>query len=519
MSPPYFDFERPTAYTAAEEASSLATGPDTLKEEDYSLETFLKDKPSPSFNIPQYLTNYGLLQLSQEQISKMNAQSLTEIVNRLDLAALGDSALHILKEFYNKNKALNASFNISEAICTRLTYKQLEQLPKQVHSVLNERGYFAQLYKKGLGIELRQLSETPNLQSSPEALAKKRKFIDGVRKWLEGFKTPLVSSFVDQLILEALNIDLLLQKPDLDLFTEYLKRPKDIYTPFRSDYSSKLQHRSDYHYDSYWHNVHSLDVRRWLGQPKLIEEYLRLYFAEHSEVKHAEQFYGYFDPAYVNNIFYEVQLAHGKTLDNLHSIFSKEQADKLRNAKELTILETNKRSFGVDEDVVLHLRVKNIRKIEIDVYEVSTEKHYLSNSGDIDDGVQLDFIEPLTRTVKEIDCSNPFKVNAIDISLAKELQKKPSIYIVDFKGEGVSSRAVIKRGSIVPIKKLTLTGAEIKFYWENGKPIDELDVWFNDRKVHVKEKHIIPYGEANQNVRLVALKDGFAEPVTVNVPQ
>lgn len=259
-------------------------------------------------------------------------------------------------------------------------------------------------------------------------------------------------------------------------------------------------------------------MRRWLQQPKLIEQYLRLFLTEHPDLKHAEQFYGYFDPAYVNNIFYEVQLAQGKTLGNLHSIFSKEQTDKLRNAKELTILETNKKRFAVDEDVVLQLRIKNIKKVDIDVYELSTEKHCLSSTGDIDDSVQLDFIEPLTKTVREIDCDNPFKVITVDFNLAKELERKPSVYVVDFKGEGVSSRAVIRRGSIVPIKKLTLTGVEIKFYWENGKPIDELDVWFNDRKVHVKEKHVIPFGENHQNVRLVAVKDGFAESVSVAVP-
>lgn len=162
-----FEYDRPTAYTASEEVSALATGPDTLKDEDYSLEAFLKDKPSPAYNIAQYLTNYGLLQLSQDQISKLSPQSLNELVNRLDLASLGDTAIQILKEFFDKNRALNASFNISEVVCSRLTLKQLEQLPKSVPSVLSDKGYFACLYRKGLGLELRQISETPNIQASP----------------------------------------------------------------------------------------------------------------------------------------------------------------------------------------------------------------------------------------------------------------------------------------------------------------------------------------------------------------
>jgi hypothetical protein len=34
----------------------------------------------------------------------------------------------------------------------------------------------------------------------------------------------------------------------------------------------------------------------------------------------------------------------------------------------------------------------------------------------------------------------------------------------------------------------------------------------------VKEKHIIPYGAIAQSVKLVAVKDGFAEVIDVNIP-
>ena len=59
---------------------------------------------------------------------------------------------------------------------------------------------------------------------------------------------------------------------------------------------------------------------------------------------------------------------------------------------------------------------------------------------------------------------------------------------------------------------------EIKFYQEDSKPIPELDVWCNNKRIHVKERHIIPYGSSQQSVRLVAVSAGFAEVVNVVVP-
>jgi len=106
----------------------------------------------------------------------------------------------------------------------------------------------------------------------------------------------------------------------------------------------------------------------------------------------------------------------------------------------------------------------------------------------------------------------------VEFSLAGIIENKPSVYIVDFRGEGLSSRAVIRRGSIVALQKLTLTGVEIRFYQEDSTPIEELYVWCNNKRIHVKDKHIIPYTSARQSVRLVAIKDDFAELINVTVP-
>jgi hypothetical protein len=48
--------------------------------------------------------------------------------------------------------------------------------------------------------------------------------IERIRKWLKEFNTNLVNSFIDQLGAEALQIDLLIGKPDLKLFEEFLTR-------------------------------------------------------------------------------------------------------------------------------------------------------------------------------------------------------------------------------------------------------------------------------------------------------
>lgn len=117
-----------------------------------------------------------------------------------------------------------------------------------------------------------------------------------------------------------------------------------------------------------------------------------------------------------------------------------------------------------------------------------------------------------------VEVTSPFKEFLVDFSLKGLIENKPSVYVVDFVGEGLVSRAIIRRGSITALRKNTLAGVELRFYDENRSHIEELDVWCNNRRLHVKGKHIIPYGQTEEWLRLIAVKNGFAETIQVVVP-
>lgn len=200
-------------------------------------------------------------------------------INTICLATMDDGVYPVIKHYYDVNKISNANFTINNSIYTKLTHHQLEQLAKHIKEVLNDRNYFSSLYRKGWGLVLKELTNLPNRETTRDVLERKRELIGKIRKWLADFKTPLVRSFEDQLVMEALQIDLIIERPDTNLFLEYLKRPKDA-SVFGREYCNKIQHRTDYSYDSFWHSVHGLEVSRGFSQNKLIEDYLRLIFRE-----------------------------------------------------------------------------------------------------------------------------------------------------------------------------------------------------------------------------------------------
>ena len=63
------------------------------------------------------------------------------------------------------------------------------------------------------------------------------------------------------------------------------------------------------------------------------------------------------------------------------------------------------------------------------------------------------------------------------------------------EGDGVSSRAVVRKGCVFCFKRMTLAGVELKFYNEEGQKLENVDLWIKGKKVQVKNSYIVPFSE------------------------
>lgn len=89
--------------------------------------------------------------------------------------------------------------------------------------------------------------------------------------------------------------------------------------------------------------------------------------------------------------------------------------------------------------------------------------------------------------------------------------------MVELEGEGISSRAFVRKGRIIAVSKTTSAGIELTFLNETGKQITDLCVWLG-RKLAVKECLIIPFGKKTETHEVLVMKDLFYEKVPVRVP-
>lgn len=195
-----------------------------------------------------------------------------------------------------------------------------------------------------------------------------------------------------------------------------------------------------------------------------------------------------------------------------------DELNQLRDKREITILETNKRKWKTDEEVTLKVRVKNVSSIHVQVYRFDLEKHYSERTDEIDQTQNLSFMRANHSYSYEIASKNPYQVQVYDIKI-EGVPSSRGVWVVELEGEGISSRAFIRKGAIVNTKRLNSAGTELKFYDETGSCVSGYSIWMDGKKHDVDSAFVIPYGETEKNVSLTWMKDGFAERFVVTVPR
>ena len=156
-------------------------------------------------------------------------------------------------------------------------------------------------------------------------------------------------------------------------------------------------------------------------------------------------------------------------------------------------MEKTKKKFKVDEEVELKMMIKNVKNIQVKVYQLDLQKHYLEQNSEIDETQNLSYLQPNSSYTYEVKTEGPFIVSYHEI-VVEGIGKNRGVWIVELEGEGIISRAFIVKGAISNHSTLNSVGHELSFFDEEGKQIKELDIWMSGKKHHVVDKFTIPYG-------------------------
>lgn len=90
------------------------------------------------------------------------------------------------------------------------------------------------------------------------------------------------------------------------------------------------------------------------------------------------------------------------------------------------------------------------------VFEFNTETYYKKNLTNFDTSVNLDGLEARIKEVREY--TQPANILFTDKFTFDDIKGKIGLFIIEMIGNGMSARAIIKKGSLSLVHRSTIAG-------------------------------------------------------------
>jgi len=236
----------------------------------------------------------------------------------------------------------------------------------------------------------------------------------------------------------------------------------------------------------------------------LVRDYLAHFFIEADDFRNYEKF---IRENYLKSIFAETKIVNGiGDMEQWYSLMNPAEYQALKERIDLDFSHTNPEYFAVDDVVQLKLHVKNIETLILKVFRINAFNYYRINRSHITTGVDLDGLVAEDETILTYQEPDLRRVErTFDLPQCKE----PGIYVIEWIGNGVSSRAIVRKGRLHMTERISGSGHEFRIYDESNRPRPEAVLWMGGKEYGPDEHGsiILPYSNGPGRQQVI-LRDG-----------
>jgi hypothetical protein len=399
----------------------------------------------------------------------------------------------------NLPKLINDDFNSehpvpfgSFGVHMMLTQKQLDELLKLRPNLIND-GNFVNAYVSKL---------CPGADSDwkrDRAIAKA--YLEKLEKFAQGLP-PVHNGLKAHVLFHRLALDRSEGTYDKTRFISYLQLPR--HQPYMNAEWSRRRESQEFPANL------TIDFTNFtlLPPPKADEELVRSYLKHFLvDAKDINEYAEYLDNTWLTHLFAETKAENGiGDPETWASQLPPDLFARLKDRIDLDFAYTNKTDFAADEAVKLELFVKNAPTLLVKVFEVNTTNFYRAQLREVDTDINLD---GLVANVEQTHKSDQPPLRRVSKTFEFPQLTKPGVYVIDFIGNGKSSRALIRKGRLKPLVATGTAGQNVTVVDESNKPVPDATVWMAgvEYKCDKQGKAILPF-TAQPGRRPVVLSRG-----------
>ncbi|GAB4283749.1 MAG: hypothetical protein Kow0029_30070 [Candidatus Rifleibacteriota bacterium] len=317
--------------------------------------------------------------------------------------------------------------------------------------------------------------------------------------------SPAFNSLKAHIVYHLLDLDRQSGRYNKLLFIEYLKLPR------YADYTNKQYCESKenrYYRADLNANFRNQTFMPAIGNDEaLVREYLENFLVNEDQ---ADAYFKFIDSNYLMKLFAETKIKAGiGDMEKWFSLLSPNEVRALKEKVELEFAPTNPTILKPGEKVRIEFKVKNIKKLIARIYRINTFNYYRQNKEEISTAIDLDGL--VANEEKILEFHQPEYISHHEKIEFPELPAR-GIFIIELIGNGISSRALIRKGQLMCISKPGAAGQLLSIFNESKEKIKDAKVWLDGREFTADEEGLIniPYSTSPGLKKIIIIKDDFA---------
>lgn len=348
----------------------------------------------------------------------------------------------------------------SLSIHNRLTRAQLDELVKLRPTLKNESNF--------VNAYLSKLVPSNDVEWS-EDLAEQAKYLDRLWSYVDTL-APTHNSLKACVLYHQLVHGQRTGEYDKEKFLRYLQLPRRVF--YINEDFIKRNRESSHEVNlnaNYQDRIRMVPIH---NDEPIVRDYLHQFLKTSADLN---EFSPYVESDYLKTQLATINILNGKgDSQKWAAMLTPEAHVALVERIDLDFASTNKTLFQPDDPVELKLFTKNIDKLIVKIFEVNTENYYRRFGREIDTSINLDGLVPNQQQTFEY--SDAPAIRSLRTFKFPKLDKR-GVYVVDFIGNGKSSRAIIRKGQLSVLSRITFAGHEFKVIDENGKSVPDASLW------------------------------------------
>ncbi|MFO0820621.1 MAG: hypothetical protein U1A77_21920 [Pirellulales bacterium] len=341
-----------------------------------------------------------------------------------------------------------------------MTQQQLEQCVTLKPDLLNETAY-VQAY-------LAKLQPAPDEDWLGDITVREA-YLDRLWKFVQKL-APVHNSLKAHVLYHRLASDRTRGVYDRARFLEYLKLPRHLH--YVSPVHLKLDANRNVPADVNADFSGSTRMPPIGNDEPLVRDFLERFLVEAADTK---EFDPYIQDVYLRHLFASTKILHGLgEPERWASLLPPELYQQLKDRVDIDFAPTNKTRFTVDEPVTLDLFVKNVPTLIVKVYEINTSNYYRTELREVDTDINLDGLVANDETTHKY--ADP-ALRRMSRRFEFPQLKKPGVYVIDFIGNGQSSRALVRKGRLRHLVRTTPVGQRFTVLDEQNRLAPDARIW------------------------------------------